>query len=188
MSLRRLIPIIASAIIGLPTLGSACEISLGFAERSTNVTEGTAANIDVVAEFMGPISKDYELTVRYHTAVRPQWNGQDIGSPSSARKGVDYQEIFEPNNQIRFSKSNDSENEKITKTISVGTYAVAGNADQKFYVNLEVTPYPGGHKTKEEACETNPAVHFKRYGFFHTVYIKDDANGNLSNHWLYGNR
>jgi len=139
---------------------------------------------------MGPISQDYELTIRYHTAVRPQWNGQDIGSPSSAQKGKDFQETVAPNNQVRFSKSNDNWNEKVTKTISVGTYAVEGNADQKFYVNLEVTPYSdsvGQHKTKKEACETKPAVHFKRYGFFHTVYIKDDANGNLSNHWLYGN-
>jgi len=201
MSLRRLMPIIAIAVIGLPSIGTAqtqnCTtrptIEIGFTETSITIFEGKTANLEVTATYAGDHSKAEITEINYVVDKHAWYQHGEFNQSSMITGSAEANDFTGGGGTLPFIKgSNSSRSIPITITDDG-----EDEPTEKFYVSLSIptgiasdadpsdpATYVGGHRTKEYACK-NPAIRIKNNRYFATVNIRDKS---LANHWLYGNR
>ncbi|MCY4309004.1 MAG: hypothetical protein OXC57_12160 [Rhodobacteraceae bacterium] len=173
------------AIIGGGQLAAEpCEVWVGFETRHLTLFEGQSGTLKVTAEFNGPIADDYVLEVPYQTDPVPFWQQNQPNEAEVGQHGgtslLDYES---KSGTARLTKSNPS------YTIQVTAKEDDESEDwERFHVNLQLPwsfdDFGSTHRTREESC-SDPARHFRQYGYFATVNIRDGA-GFPSNHWLFG--
>lgn len=184
--MKRLTTALAAATLAaMPGLAAAqtCAVYVGFEDRSVDLFEGQSATLTVTADFKGPVDDDFTLEVSYGTDPVPIWQqGQPNEGAVGSHGGASPSDYVSASGTLTLSKDSPS-----------ATIAVQANtddeseADERFHVNLSI-PYDASpqstHRTREQAC-ADPMSHFRPYGFFATVRIRNGA-GFAPNHWLFG--